>query len=222
MADTATDSQATEPNESDDEEEYEDAEDEDDALEEEQVDTYPHSSDGERTCESENSYLARVRECRRLVHQRLIELGLVLRNCTGGGMLSRHEEESSTSATNTPVATNQTTPTRNPSKRKSPRLTQTCTESTNVPVRSTRCSPRLAAMNLRSPVHYDLAESEEDEEYEDETEELVALPVAVNPPAKKRLWNADIARDNVQKGKARIQRDVDEYGALKVLHPTKL
>lgn len=170
MADTDdTDSQATEPNESDEEEEYKDTEDEDDASVEEQVDTSPHSSDGERTCESKNSYLARVRERQRVVHQRLIELGLVSRNNTGGGMLSRHEENSSTSAPTTPVATNQTTPTTNPPNRKSPRLTQTSTETTNVPVRSTRCSPRLATMNLRSPVHYDLAESEEDEEYEDET-----------------------------------------------------
>ena len=41
-------------------------------------------------------------------------------------------------------------------------------------------------------------------------------------PARRRLWNSDLARSINKIGKARKQRDVEEYGAMRIIHPSKL
>ena len=102
-------------------------------------------------------------------------------------------------------------------KRKSPRIAaKTIDLTATVVTGTTRTSPRLAALNINSPT------APGNEEAEAMENEEVIEDVIVSSVARRRLWTSEMGKQTHRQRKAKLKQEIDEYGAMKILHPTKL
>ena len=171
-------------------------------------DSSTEENEGEGSSVETPAYLRLRNERIARNHARLVQLGLV--SPEGGGPIiaslvspsSKRKDVSMTPTTSEPSPSVQT------SRRKSPRLQQQVQDRTvdlaadDHPVQSS-ATPNMSNLTIE-PTSGNSAE--------------VVPPM----PARRRLWNSNLARSINKIGKARKQRDVEEYGAMRIIHPSKL